>query len=68
MPNVNFNTKALTTNTGAPIISNEFSLKAGNRGEEFLASSAQCVGQRLLNFAKTAIMVACCRCTTQICH
>ena len=32
MPNVNFNTKELTTNTGAPVISNEFSLRAGNRG------------------------------------
>ena len=34
MPSVKFNTKELTTNTGAPIISNEFSLKAGNRGRQ----------------------------------
>lgn len=32
MPNVEFNTDALTTNTGAPIVSNEFSLRAGKRG------------------------------------
>ena len=31
-PNIAFNTKELTTNTGAPIINNEFSLRAGNRG------------------------------------
>ncbi len=34
MPSVKFNTKELTTNTGAPVISNEFSLRAGNRGEQ----------------------------------
>ena len=32
MPNAAFNTDTLTTNTGAPIVSNEFSLRAGNRG------------------------------------
>ena len=36
MPSVNFNTKALTTNTGATIISNEFSLRAGKRGPVLL--------------------------------
>ncbi|CAL5220763.1 g2827 [Coccomyxa viridis] len=36
MPSVNFNTKELTTNTGAPVISNEFSLRAGNRGPVLL--------------------------------
>ncbi|BDA47324.1 Catalase isozyme B [Coccomyxa sp. Obi] len=36
MPNVEFNTDALTTNTGAPIVSNEFSLRAGKRGPVLL--------------------------------
>lgn len=35
MPNAAFNTDTLTTNTGAPIVSNEFSLRAGNRGAKF---------------------------------
>ena len=36
MPSVKFNTKELTTNTGAPIISNEYSLRAGKRGPVLL--------------------------------
>lgn len=32
MPNIAFNTDRLTTNTGAPIVSNKYSLRAGNRG------------------------------------
>ena len=32
MPSIKFNTDKLTTNTGAPVPSNTFSLRAGNRG------------------------------------
>jgi catalase len=32
MPSIKFNTDKLTTNTGAPVASNMFSMRAGNRG------------------------------------
>ena len=43
MPNVEFNTDALTTNTGAPIVSNEFSLRAGKRGTKRYDDHIMCI-------------------------
>ena len=36
MPSIKFNTDYLTTNTGAPVVNNKYSLRAGKRGPVLL--------------------------------